>query len=260
MKGIIFDIKKYAIHDGPGIRTTVFFKGCPLNCWWCHNPESRSPLPQRIGKSIQLDSLNGKTKVIGQEMTVDEVMKEVEKDTLYYDESGGGVTFSGGEPLMQRAFLRALLIAAKERELHTTVDTCGHVPYTAFEGVNGWVDLYLFDLKLLDDQTHMKYTGVSNTLILRNLEKLLEQGHETELRIPLIPGITDTDRNIMETITYISTLPSIPPVHLLPYNKIGEGKYERFDIENKLGKLEPQSEHRLLQIIKQFQDAGIDAA
>jgi len=171
-------------------------------------------------------------------MHVNEVMDEVKKDILYYDESDGGVTFSGGEPLVQRDFLRALLMAC-------------------FEAINTWTDLYYFDLKLLDDELHQKYTGVSNKRILANLDYLITGRKKVELRIPLIPGITDTNDNIEQTINFIKALPAALPVHLLPYNQIGEGKFERFNVERKLGKLKMQSEKQIQEIQEQFVNAGI---
>ncbi|MBD3226410.1 MAG: radical SAM protein, partial [Caldithrix sp.] len=179
MKGIVFDLKKYAIHDGPGIRTTVFLKGCPLDCWWCHNPESRASQPESQGDFRQrraVDLLYTEEGLIGKELTVAQVLSEVQKDQVFYEESGGGVTFSGGEPLIQAKFLKALLEAHQKAGLHTAVDTSGYAPYETFAGINANVDLYLYDLKLMDDTLHQKYIGVSNRLILQNLKKLIAAG------------------------------------------------------------------------------------
>lgn len=264
MKGIIFDLKKYAIHDGPGIRTTVFFKGCPLNCWWCHNPESRSMHPESMTTNqrskASSSSSSPVTEIIGREAKVDEIMKEIVKDTIYYDESGGGVTFSGGEPLLQADFLKALLMASKDLEIHTAVDTCGHVPYPSFEKINDYVDLYLYDIKMIDENEHIRFTGVSNDLILNNLERLLRAGKQLDIRIPLIPGITDTDENIARIIRYLKDLNKPLKVHLLPYNKIGEAKYERFSITRRIGMLETQKEHEIEILRNTFEEAGINVA
>jgi pyruvate formate lyase activating enzyme len=264
LKGIIFDLKKYAIHDGPGIRTTVFLKGCPLHCWWCHNPESRSMNPQPLvenGATRPPSALFRQNRdIVGREVTVEEVMHEVEKDILYYDESGGGVTFSGGEPLIQPAFLKELLIVSKNTGIHTVVDTCGYIPYEAIETINGWVDLYLYDLKLINESEHIKYTGASNTLIHDNLERLLREGKAVEIRIPLIPDITDTEENIAGTIEYLKSLDASIRLHLLPYNKIGEGKYERFGMTRKLGNLDIQSGQKIASIKYKFQSAGLNLA
>jgi pyruvate formate lyase activating enzyme len=239
----------------------VFFKGCPLKCWWCHNPESRNIEPEKIqatnSSSSTILSFKRHQDVIGKEVTVQEVMHELEKDILYYDESGGGVTFSGGEPLIQTNFLKALLIACKREEIHTTIDTCGYVERQAFETVNPWVDLFYFDIKLIDKNLHEKYTGVPNTRILQNLNFLITNGKNVELRIPLIPGITDTKKNITQTIEYIKSLPVPLPVHLLPYNQMAESKSERLSFESKLGKLKMQTYRQIQHIKNQFYDAGI---
>ena len=166
--GIIYDLKKYAIHDGPGIRTTVFLKGCPLDCWWCHNPESRKNEPQSSGKKNlhkNLALLNSDKNLIGIKVTTNEVMHEIRKDVLFYDESGGGVTFSGGEPLQQTDFLKMLLAECKAEHIHTVVDTSGYVEYKYFEEIRSLTDLFLYDLKFIDDALHLKYTGVSNRLM-----------------------------------------------------------------------------------------------
>ncbi|MFX1514452.1 MAG: 4Fe-4S cluster-binding domain-containing protein, partial [Promethearchaeota archaeon] len=169
-KGIIFDVKKYAIHDGPGIRTTVFFKGCPLRCWWCHNPEGQKEGLETIIKTqIDKNTLSdNQEETIGREVSVVEVITEIEKDQLFYDESGGGVTFSGGEPLMQPAFLNALLDACKEKELTTTLDTCGYASWNILKKIKDKIDLFLYDIKIIDNKEHQKYTGVSNNQILSN--------------------------------------------------------------------------------------------
>ena len=148
-KGIIFDIKKYALHDGPGIRTTVFLKGCPLNCWWCHNPEGQNPEPERF-----LTNQTVNHEIIGREVTVDEVIAEIEKDRIFYDESGGGATFSGGEPLMQPDFLKNLLTACQIRDISTVLDSCGYAAWEIIEKIKDKVDLFLYDLKMIDDKKH----------------------------------------------------------------------------------------------------------
>ncbi len=173
--GIIFDIKKYAIHDGPGIRTTIFFKGCSMVCQWCHNPESKNfgiedfVVKDRVKKST-------KHKMVGYEISVDDVMKIVEKDRVFYDESNGGVTFSGGEPLLQINFLLELLKRCKKSNIHTVVDTSGAASWKDFEKIRNYVDLFLYDLKLIDDDLHQKYTGVSNKRAHKNIMKIIIEG------------------------------------------------------------------------------------
>lgn len=262
--GIVFDIKKFSIHDGPGIRTTVFLKGCPLACWWCHNPESQS-----IGVEIMLQERrcircgacvgecpNGaivETEVgvhtdlavctrcgecvpscqaearqlVGREMTVREVLAEVKQDTLFYDQSGGGVTISGGEPLFQRRFLTALLKSCREEELHTALDTCGFASWEVVDAVRPYVDTFLYDLKLIDDEQHKMYTGVSNQLILGNLKALVMNDQQVIVRIPLIPGITDTEHNLRPIAEHLAAFPKKVEINLLPYHDSARGKYER---------------------------------
>ena len=189
MQGIIFDIKHYAIHDGPGIRTTVFLKGCPLGCWWCHNPESRSGDIFQYKKQEKIEGrIVEQIETIGKNYTVPEVMKEIEKDIVFFEESGGGVTFSGGEPFKQTEFLKELLKCCKKQEIHTCVDTTGYVKTDQLEKAALFTDLFLFDLKHFDDKMHIKYTGVSNKQILENLQLLDEMGKSVQIRYPLIPG------------------------------------------------------------------------
>lgn len=241
IRGIIFDIKHFAIHDGPGIRTTVFFKGCPLHCWWCHNPESHKILPEKYENCNFLcninHSLSSQNDEVGREVTIPELMREIEKDSVFYEESGGGVTFSGGEPTMQPDFLSSLLKECKEAGLHTTVDTSGYAPTRIFEKIIGHTDLFLYDLKLMNDELHQKYTGVSNKLIHTNLKWLDENYKNICIRIPVVPGITDSQENISETINFLMKLENISEINLLPYHKTGEGKYSRFNKENKLSQI-----------------------
>jgi pyruvate formate lyase activating enzyme len=260
-RGVIFDLKKYAIHDGPGIRTTVFFKGCPLECWWCHNPEGRNPDPEEIDKGgegkrrgYMGDPGGGET--IGYEITVGELAHEIEKDRIFYDQSGGGVTFSGGEPLMQIEFLSDLLEVSMTRGIGTAVDTSGYVPWERFERVLGLVDIYLYDIKLLDNGLHEKYTGVSNRLILDNVKRLHGEGAGILPRIPLIPGVTDTGENLDALISFLSNLDGIDEVSILPYNKIAEDKFRRFGLTNRLGRLPMHTVAELAAIGKRFEESG----
>lgn len=256
--GIIFDIKKYAIHDGPGIRTTVFFKGCSMDCQWCHNPESKN---FGIEKFIVKDRVKKSTKneTVGYEISVNEVMKIVEKDRVFYDESNGGVTFSGGEPLVQINFLLELLKECKKSDIHTVVDTSGEASWKDFEKIQKYVGLFLYDIKLIDDDLHKNYTGVSNKRVFKNLNQLIAGGSNIELRIPLIPGITDTVTNINDIIQFIASLSTVPAVTLLAYNPLNRDKLDRFSLENPLGKLKVQSKQKLLEIKRQFLDYGINA-
>jgi len=256
-EGIIFDIKKYAIHDGPGIRTTVFLKGCPLNCWWCHNPEGK-----KVGLETVLLKRNGNNseveKVLGMKVSVEEVMEEIIKDVVFYDQSGGGVTFSGGEPMVQVEFLSALLQACKESGINTILDTCGYAHSEEFDRICGLVDLFLYDIKIIDDTEHLKYTGESNKLILENLKMLSENGEKIEIRIPIVPGITDTEENLEAIVRFLAPLENICKVCLLPYNKLGEYKLEKFNMVNKLGCLTTKTRDELLSIGKRFKLYGYE--
>lgn len=214
MYGLISNIQRFSIHDGPGIRTTIFFQGCPLNCSWCHNPEC-----------IPRDS----TAFGAQEYRVPELMDEIIKDRVFYDESEGGVTFSGGEPFIQNQFLKTLVDACKLQDLHTVIDTSGYVPRQILKGFVGTVDLFLYDLKIMDNKDHLKYTSASNALILKNLAFLDSQDQTLIIRVPLIPGITEKQTNILEIIHFLKTLKHRYDVELLPYHKMAESKY------NKLG-------------------------
>ena len=262
--GLIFDIKKYSIHDGPGIRTTVFLKGCPLSCWWCHNPESQvsqrevmlydnrcircgacvdacphhaiawnegEPITdravcERCGVCLSVCYSDGR-EIAGRAMTVEQVMDEVESDLVFYDESHGGVTFSGGEPLLQRDFLLALLQACRAREIHTAVDTSGFAAWDTIDRVRVYTDLFLYDLKVMDDERHREFTGVSNALILRNLQELSARNHPIVIRVPIVPGLNDDAEAIDALAEFAAALPNRHPIELLPYHHIAVDKYLR---------------------------------
>jgi len=256
--GIIFDIKKYAIHDGPGIRTTIFFKGCSMGCQWCHNPESKKFGVENFAVKDRVKKVT-KSETVGYEITVSDLMKIINKDKVFYDESGGGVTFSGGEPTVQTDFLLEILKECKKYNIHTAVDTCGESRWENYEKIIDYVDLFLYDLKIIDDILHNKYTGVSNRRIHENLNRLIECKKEIELRIPLIPDITDTDNNLENLIKFISELKCKNPVILLPYNSLNRDKLDRFYLENRLGKMKVQSDKRLFSIKQKFILNGIDA-
>ncbi|MCB2222302.1 MAG: glycyl-radical enzyme activating protein [Bacteroidetes bacterium] len=247
-KGNIFNIQHFSVHDGPGIRTTVFFKGCPLACWWCHNPE---------GRGSEIEVMNGKT--IGRTVDADELLEEILKDRIFYDESGGGVTFSGGEPLAQPAFLKEMLVRCRKHGIHTAIDTSGYVSKASLRQVLPFTDLFLFDLKIMDPVKHLRYTDVSNVEIIDNLQYLLSKKARVIVRVPVIPEITFTAENLNQIATYLKQFDPVPEVNLLPFHRIGEGKYNRYNIRYKLNhKKEPKQEDLVLQI-SAFEKAGIPA-
>jgi pyruvate formate lyase activating enzyme len=255
----IFDIKRFAVHDGPGIRTTVFLKGCPLRCWWCHNPESQSMEPFTVDIERKL---NGKTimatKTYGESVEETEVMEVVLRDRHFYEESGGGVTFSGGEPLMQTNALVSLLQSCELEGIHTALDTSGFATRDQIDRVLPHTGLFLYDLKHMDETLHRKYTGVEKKLILSNADYLLGKGARVIFRIPVIPGINtprdDTDR-------FISFLEErrevLDEVHLLPYHRIAENKYFRLRMKQKLSDVKEPDPTLMKELRERFESAGL---
>jgi len=249
--GFIFDIKRYAIHDGPGIRTTVFLKGCPLDCWWCHNPEGGGCISDWGAKDDPERYLSGRA------ISVAVVMDEVCRDTVFYDQSGGGVTFSGGEPMMQIDFLHRLLSGCREKGIRTALDTCGYAPPEDFEKIADLVDLFLYDIKLIDDDLHRKYTGVSNRLILGNLNLLSGNGNHIIARLPLIPGITDTEENVIAVAEYMKGNRVLREISLLPYNELGRDKFRRFHLPDRLHNLPKRGAGHVERLTDLFHERGI---
>ncbi|HPE33311.1 MAG TPA: glycyl-radical enzyme activating protein [Bacteroidales bacterium] len=229
MKGIVFDIRRFCVHDGPGIRTTVFLKGCPLRCIWCHNPESQEIKIETIQKVHSFEGKKiAKNEQIGKNISVDEVMKSILKDQVFYSESNGGVTFSGGEPLSQPNFLQELLQLSKSNGLHTTVDTCGYSETAHFEAILPFTDLFLYDLKHPDPQIHKKFTGADNRLILQNLKWLSAQNTKIIIRIPVVPGFNDSEKVMNQTADLLKELAkNLLEINLLPYHEMAKKKYER---------------------------------
>jgi pyruvate formate lyase activating enzyme len=295
-EGIIFNIQGYCIHDGPGIRTTVFMKGCPLRCLWCQNPESHSPRPEILfseekcagcGKCVpicpeQAISLPGKVSqtdrsrcegigscvsacpnearaLVGRRATAEEVFKEVAADSLFYDESGGGVTLSGGEPLAQPDFAASILKKCKDAGFHTALDTCGYASWTITREVLRHVDLVLYDLKHMDPEIHKKYTGVSNDLILQNAEKIHhEMSIPMQARVSLVPGFNDSPENIDATARFIADkLSNGIPVHLLPYHRFGAAKWERLDRRNETAVFDTPGEEEIAECRRIFESFGL---
>ncbi len=247
MLGVISNIQRFTVHDGPGIRLTVFMQGCPLKCWWCHNPECIKHY-KAIDKSEH------------QRLEIKALMREIKKEQIFIDESGGGVTFSGGEPLMQAEFLSKMLDACHEEEIHTALDTSGFASSEIFNSIIDKPNLFLYDLKVIDTKLHQKYTGVSNNLILNNLKTLNDQQKNVIIRIPLIPGITDTNQNINKIIKLLEELSNIRTVNLLPYHSIAESKYDRLNIINHMAGVKESDQKDINIIKKQFTDAGFNTS
>jgi pyruvate formate lyase activating enzyme len=256
IKGTIFRIKRYALHDGPGIRTTVFFKGCPLLCRWCHNPEGLDPRPQTMLRRTSSGEID---EMVGTVTGVDKLIKEIEKDVLFYDESGGGVTFSGGEPLAQPDFLEAVLAACNRREIHAALDTSGHAPMAVLDRILPRLQLVLFDLKIMDTKQHRRHTGVPNPIILDNLKRIANSQTPLRIRIPLVPEITDHDSNIEEMIRLVGPFKAVQGVDLLPYHRIGADKYRRLGMTEKTAGNAPTPE-RVAAIQTRFETAGFSVS
>ena len=195
--------------------------------------------------------------IAGKQMTVKEILEEIEKDRIFYEESRGGVTFSGGEPLMQPDFLNALLKECKERAIHTAVNTCGFAQYEIIDRIRDKVDLFLYDIKTMDNRKHRKYTGASNEQILKNLKKLAESGSSIVISFPIIPGINDDDKNVTRTAEFISSLPNIQQVNLLPYHRAGIEKYKNLGKPYKLDKIQPPSNQRVKSVKEKMEAFGI---
>ncbi len=228
-KGRIFDIQRFSVHDGPGIRTIVFLKGCVLRCKWCCNPESQS-------YAIENLTMGGKTKQCGRDVTVAEVMEEITKDFHYYRRSGGGLTLSGGESLCQPDFAVALLRAAKENGLTTAIESTGYADKEVISRVLEYLDCYLMDIKHVNSEKHERFTGKPNHKILENARYIAENAKELIIRVPVIPTFNDTPEEMAQIAEFVSKLPNVEKMHILPYHKFGVDKYvglgRKYELEN----------------------------
>ncbi len=258
MKGLIFNIKRYAIHDGPGIRVTFFLKGCPLDCRWCHNPEGILPEVEEV---VRIDHIGEKEfrikETVGKRYTVEDLLLVAKMDRVFIDESQGGVTFSGGEPLMQYQFLFEALTMFKKESIHTAVDTSGQAGRTVLEKIIPVTDLFLYDIKHMDPVRHKKYTGVSNERILSNIKFILEMNKEVILRIPVIPGYNDDIEHLNSIIKFLHDQGgALLRIDLLSYHKIGSSKYRKFNLEYKMEGVKQLTDERMNEVKAIFTNEG----
>ncbi|MBN2322426.1 MAG: glycyl-radical enzyme activating protein [Spirochaetes bacterium] len=292
-RGIVFNIQRFSIHDGPGIRTTVFFKGCPLSCVWCHNPESISPsveisfnerlctlcgacagvcphgahkvengshrfertVCERCGRCAQACVSEALT-IVGEWMSAEEVLAEVERDLPFYETSKGGMTLSGGEPLLQADFAAELLRLARERGIHTCLDTSGYVQPATLERIRAHVDLFLFDFKGADPDRHKNHTGVDCDLILKNLALLVGCGERVILRCPIVPGYTDSEEHFSDIAGLEKQYPDLVEIDILGYHELGEGKYERLGRYSPMCRQESVDENKKKQWLERLYSLG----
>ena len=300
IKGTVLKIERFAIHDGPGIRTVIFMKGCPLRCGWCSTPESQELSPEmeyfadrclRCARCVEVCPVgaisilgngeiftdrelcikcdyqcaevcpSGARKIAGEEMTVEEVVEEVEKDTLFYANSSGGVTLSGGEPAMQPEFSLGILKACKERGIHTAIETCAYVKWSILDELLKYLDLVYIDIKHMSPEEHEKLTGKGNELILENTRRVATKYPDKPLiiRIPVIPGYNDSDENITDIVQFVRQLNGDHKIELLPYHKLGVSQYRVLSRDYPLPDLEPPPEERMRALEKLVESYGIPA-
>ena len=292
--GIVFDIKRYVLHDGPGIRVSVHLKGCPLSCWWCHNPESRDFEPQLLFRSDRcigcsmciaacpngaiLPTIDtdygicrgsgkcadacpgGAREICGHEATTGEIMKIITRERIFFDQSGGGVTLSGGEPLAQFDFTMALLEECKKREINTAIDTCGFADSQNLLDAVPMTDIFLYDIKHMDSGKHREYTGVDNEIIKSNLIRLGESGARIFARVPFIPGVNTDEDNVRATGDFLARVRGVELVSLLPYHTAAEDKHRRWGLEFRNRGARPPTENMLRSSAAIIESFGIPTA
>ena len=248
--GRIFNIQRFSIHDGPGIRTIVFFKGCYMRCAWCCNPESQE-------YAIQTMVENGREKTVGRDVTVEEILPEILADEPYYRRSGGGVTLSGGEFLGQHEFAAELLKACKEYGLHTAVESTANAPWEKIEAVLPYIDTYLMDIKHMDSAKHKEYTGAPNERILQNAKRISDSGVELIIRTPVVPTFNDTAEDIRAISRFAASLGGVKEYHLLPYHRLGSDKYTGLGRNYSLKEIEPPAKERMQYLLEVAQESGL---
>jgi pyruvate formate lyase activating enzyme len=260
MKGLIFSIKKYAIHDGPGIRVTFFMKGCPMSCWWCHNPEGISAEKTIVERVDRIgDKEFRKMEPVGKEYTVDQIVEIADRESVFFEHSGGGITFSGGEPMLQAGFLKEALVALRNRNYNTAIDTSGYASPESYAEVIPFTSLFLFDLKLMNDKKHQEFTGVSNSLVITNYRKLAGSGVDIIVRVPIIPGFNDDEDNLKSVSQFIADnmTRNLLRVDLLPFHRIGSSKYSRFGLPYRMGETKQPSHERMIELSEYFSGLGV---
>ncbi len=296
MQGTIFNIQRFSIHDGPGVRTTVFFKGCNLRCLWCHNPEAAGREPEveffpdkciACGACVEVcpedaqelignrrvyyrdlcrrcfqcieECFSGALLKTGKEVDTSQVIAEIERDREYYRFSNGGVTFSGGEPLLQKDFLKSLLIECRLRGIHSAVDTAGNVAWEILEEIVPLTDLFLYDVKGYDEEVHRSATGAGNRRILENLKRLSEAGSQVWIRIPVIPGINASPEEMTRIADFLAPLGGIRWVELLPFHTLGAEKYASLGREYPMAGTKPPSKEHMAQYQRILEERGLPA-
>jgi len=288
IRGLVFDIQRFCVHDGPGIRTTVFLKGCSLRCFWCQNPEGISINPvimyypskcincgqcvlicpknahimmngkheflrnrcDSCGKCVE-KCYSGALQIAGKLMSVDEVMVEVLKDRKFYEISGGGVTLSGGDPVIQYEFSKAVLRKCKAEGLHTAIETAANCSWKVLEALIPFIDIIIMDIKLIDNEKHKKVTGVSNTIILENAKKLSQTGKPLIIRTPIIPTVNDNIEAVKQIAEFIAPFPNLQYYELIPFHRLGEGKYHALGLEYAASGLKTPSQEKMAQLAEE---------
>ncbi len=260
MNGLIFSIRRYSVHDGPGIRVTFFMKGCPLACGWCHNPEGISPVPEKINRTDKLGDMEfQRTEIAGNIYSVKDILRIIETERPFMEESGGGVTFSGGEPMMQPEFLAEALKACRNNGIHTAVDTSGYTTEKNLRSVIPDTNLFLFDIKHLDDSKHIEFTGISNKDIIQNYKLILNSGREVMVRVPVIPSFNDDNDHFERLAMFIkeTQTPALKKINLLPFHKTGSSKYRSLNLPFLLQNIETPTSERMQEIQEIFMNTGI---